>query len=112
MGTFTRFRRWRGMAAAAMDLHFCPSGASVGIPGGGGLPTDQISKLKKGGPALGKNGAGREITGTWAGFSQGCYMATVPTDRRFFTCWARGLGARQGGGAIKLANYQIIKLTN
>ena len=49
MGTFTRFRLWRGMAAAASDLHFCPSGASVGIPGGG-LPTDQISKLKKAGP--------------------------------------------------------------
>ena len=65
----------------------------------------QISKLTKSRLVdLGKNGTGREIIGTSAGFSQGSHMATVPTDRRFF--YIKGQWARQGG------NYQIIKISN
>ena len=49
IGTFTRFRRGRDMAAEAMDLHFLISRASVGMAEGGTseLADYEIIKLSK-----------------------------------------------------------------
>ena len=78
---------------------------------GGGLPTDQISKLKKAGPPWEKMERGGKSLGRERVFPRD---ATWPPFPRIGVFLHAGPGGSPGGGSYqisKLSNYQINKLT-